>query len=141
MHPTNNLLEKTELLFKNVRSSVMEAAGALYECEQSKVWEEKYSTWSEFVEQGCGVSKGFAAKLLKSYKYYAVEGGYTTEELKDIDAEKLYLSIGLKGNTEEQLNKAQTLSRQEIKSELAVKDGKEHEHEFINICRICGVRN
>src|SRR3989304_5172172 len=105
---TTNLLEKTEALFKDIRSSVMVAAKALFAVEQEGLWKTKYTSWKEFVEQGCGISSGFASKLLKSYKYYVVEGGYTVEQIANIDAEKLYLSISLLGNTEEQLNKAQT---------------------------------
>ncbi len=135
------LLEKTELAFKGVRKSMLEAAKYLHECKETEVWTQKYSSFGEFVESGLGISQSAASKLIKAYSYWVLEVKATHADLVDIPTENLYLAIGLKGNDETKLEKARLLTRTELKEELAVKEnGEEHDHEWIEICIRCHKR-
>lgn len=141
MTPQTTILKDCSDCFSKARLNLMEGARLLYQIQEEKLYEGRFSSFGEYVEQELKVSQSFAAKLCKAYHFYAIEGGYSIKELQGIDSEKLYLSMNLPGNTEEKLEKAKLLSRSEIKSELNVKEGKECEHiTKITICASCHSR-
>lgn len=133
-------LESAIACFQGVRTKISEGMKHLYDIAESKLWDNgQYSSFGEFVEEGCGISESLASKLLKIYKHYAVEGGIEYARLSNTDSEKLYLAIGLPGTPEEKLNRAEMLTRRDIKDSLAVKDGVECTHDtLIQICAHCG---
>lgn len=138
--PQARVLEDAANCFKSARRNLIEGAARLYHISTDSLWEGSYSSLGEFVEQECQISAGYASKLIKAYDYYIVKGGLSPRNLATTDPEKLYLAISLPGKPADQALKAETWTRQEIKAELAVKDGKEHEHEPITICRVCNKR-
>lgn len=136
-----NLLEKTEQLFHSARVSYLEAVAHLYKVQQTDAWKEKYDTWGEFVES-LGVSQSGASKMLTTYKHFVIEGAVSHAKLATVDLEKLYLATSLEGTPTEQLIKAETLSRSEIKAQRSFEEsGHECEHpEEIRICKDCNKR-
>lgn len=133
-----NLLDETITIFQTIRSGVVLAMQKLYQVKEEGAWEGKYSSFGEFVEEGLGISQGFASKLLTVNKHYLLEGAVSPEQITGIDYEKLYMASKLGGRVEEQLAKAKTLSRSELKLEKGDED--QHAHEPITICRHCSVR-
>lgn len=132
------LLEQTREAFANVRSSVVVAMQKLYEVQQEDAWKEVSGSFSEYVQSELGVSQGFASKLLTVNRHYLVEAGYSPENIAGIDYECLYLAAKTEGTPEEQLAKARTLTRRELKEER--NEEEQHEHEPISICRKCSLR-
>lgn len=137
MTPTLTVLNECKELFQKARGSVVEAMPLLYKIASENLWEEKYSSFGEFCDD-CGISRSQAGRLVKVYSAYIIEGGLKPREIRAVDADKLYLALGLPGSTESRLNKATTLSRGELKEELATKEnGDEHDCEAIKCCRVC----
>ena len=135
-----NLLEKTEQLFHSARVSLIEAASCLYKCIETDAWKDKFDTQGEFVES-LGLSQSGASKMLTAYKHFVIEGAVSHAKLASVDLEKLYLATSLTGTPSQQLVKAETLSRSEIRSQRIFEDtGSEHDHDPITICKICHQR-
>lgn len=141
MTPQTTILKDCADCFSKARQNLMEGAKLLYQIQEHKLFEGRFDSFGEYVEQELQISQSFAAKLCKAFHFYAIEGGYSIKELQGIDSEKLYLSMNLPGNTEEKLEKAKLLSRSEIKAELGVREGRECEHlTKITICANCHLR-
>jgi len=116
--------------FKDVRKSIYEAAKYLCAARDDKSWEGRFSSFSEFVEDpdGCNISAGFASKLTQAYGYYVLDHGFAPEKLLGIDYERAYLSTKLDGDPEENLAKARTLTRGELRAEREEKSPCLHEN-------------
>lgn len=122
-------------LFKSARGSVVEAMPLLHQIQKENLWESRYSSFGEFLDE-CGISRSQASRLLKVFEHYS-----GVSQLNSVDPERLYLALKLPGTPEEHFEKAKALSRNELKSEAAVhEDGSEHEHVPVTICKVCGVR-
>lgn len=139
---TKNILTATAECFTNARRNVYEGAKLLYQINEEKLWESEYDSFNAFLEQDCQISAGYASKLIQSWKFYVVEGGLSQAKLSHVDAEKLYLALKLPtGSPEKRLTQALTLSRQELRAELAEdENGNEHTCEPLTICKICNKR-
>jgi len=140
MTPSTIVLTDTANCFKMARRALLDGAHGLRDIQALKLWEGTYNSFGEYVEQECQISQSYASKLIKTYEHYIINGGVSHATLEGTDVEKLYLAISLTGTTHEQAVKAETLTRQEIKAELAVKDGVEHECVPISICKTCSKR-
>ena len=135
----NEIIEKTIGCFKDARQRVAEGMQYLYEINKSDIWDNgQYSSFTDFVESGCGISRGFASRLLSIYQHYVIEGKVSQGNLFDIDAQKLYLAIKLPGSPSNQLIKADTLTRRELQDELASDEFGDctHEHTY-TLCSRC----
>jgi len=137
-----NILEETAACFTAARKNLIQGASQLYKISQEKLWDNgQYSSFSEYLNGECQISDSFASKLITVYTHYVVTGGVSQIKLESVDYEKLYLAAKLPGSVEEQAVKAETLSRSEIKDELASKDGVDCPHtNLIQICAHCGKR-
>ena len=133
-----NLLEQTKEAFERVRFSVVGAMVALAKVKAEDAWSEVAQSWGEYVEGELGISQSFASKLLSVHSHYISEGAVSPEKLIGIDYERLYLSAKTGGTIEEQIEKARTLTRSELKAERGEAD--QHEHQPITICKVCQVR-
>ena len=132
------LLEQTREAFANVRGSIVYAMQKLYAIHETGEWKQREDdTWGGYVEQELGISQGFASKLLTVNKHYLL-GGIPAESLEGIDYEKLYLAAKTEGTPEEQVAKARTLTRRELKEEK--NDEEPHEHIPVSICKTCSLR-
>lgn len=144
IHPSHvDALKKAEECFSDVRQRIAEGMKLLHQISTNELWKDGgYSSFNEYVEQGCGISAGFASKLVKVYQHYVIEGGVSQRNLQQVDAEKLYLAVGLVDDIQNKLVKAETWTRQEIRDELASKDGVDCDHNcpHITICSKCHAR-
>lgn len=144
------LLKNGADCFNAARKNLYAGAAILYEIEQTKAWEGSYSSFTEYVEQQCQLSKGFASKLLQSWKFYVVDRGVSHAKLEGVDAEKLYLSTKLPQETltgirspDDMLLIAREWSREDLRAELSTHDGKECDHpedKRVILCGCCGKR-
>jgi len=116
----------------------------LYRLQETRHWESRFSSWNEFVESsdGLGKSAGWASKQLAVHKHYIIEGKVSHAKLENIDNERLYLAIKLPMSPEEQVIRAETWGRSEIKAELASNGGADcsHDCEHVTICTRCHAR-
>lgn len=129
------LITETKVLLKAVRGSLIKVAQNLYLIRESL---DKDTPWGLFLEDNFGMSEGFASKLLTVNRIYLIEGGVEPEKLEGVDMEKLYLARNLPGNTELKIEKARSLTRRSLKEEK--NEEEPHEHELIQICKICSMR-
>jgi len=137
MTPALTILDETKKAFANYRESTIEAAACLYDVHTGEAWKEVAETWGTYVEQELGVSQSFASKLLTVYRHFCIEGNIPKKQLNGLDYEKAYLSAKLTGTVEEQLAKARSLTRGELK--LEKNDEKPHTGQFGEYCNICWV--
>lgn len=133
-----NLLEETKEIFNTLRSGVVVAMQKLHRVKEEGVWDQVASSWGEYVESELGISQGFSSKLLSVNEHYLLSGAVSPEQITGIDYEKLYMARSLPGTIEEQLSKAKTLTRRELKEEK--NDDTPCTHEEIRICKHCGIR-
>lgn len=132
------LLDQTKEAFANVRNSVVVAMQYLYAVREEGAWKEVASSFSEYVEGELNISQSFASKLLAVNQHYLIEAGVSPENIAGIDYECLYLAAKTEGSLEEQIEKARTLTRRELKEER--NDIEPHDHEPISICKVCSLR-
>lgn len=137
---TDNLLTLTKTAFAKARGSVVEAMQYLWLVKEEEAWKEVSPTWSDYVSSELDISQGFASRLLGNNQHYLIEGGMTPEDLVGIDHEKLSMARNLPGTPEEQVAKARTLTRRELKEEKNDAEATPHEHEPISICKVCSLR-
>ena len=135
MNTDAELLLDTRDSFRDVKSSIVRAMRNLYEVHERGSWATVATSWSEYVESDLGISQGFASKLLSVNRHYLVEGGFYPENIEGIDYEKLYLAAKSGGTVEEQIAKARTLTRAELKQTNA--EEKPHEPSFGEYCSVC----
>lgn len=125
-------------LFKEAKNRVAEGMPLLHRIFKEGLWASQYSSFGEFADD-LGISRSYASRLITVWEHYAIQGGVS--QLNEVDPDRLYLAMSLDGTSEEQLEKARLLTREELKSEKSMKgDGSEHSHEPITICKICGKR-
>lgn len=139
-----NELDATIFLVKlSDRASAM-SRELLWRIQESKAWESRFSSWNEFVESsdGLGKSASWASKQITVHKHYVIDGKVSHAKLENIDNERLYLAIKLPMSPEEQVVRAETWGRSEIKAELASKGGADcsHDCEHVTICTRCHSR-
>jgi hypothetical protein len=134
---TKVLMNECVEAFRGVRRSVWDAARLLYQVRDEHAATGQTEAFSVFVEDQCGISRGFASKLLSAYEHFVIKGDVSPEKLAGIDYEKAYMAIKLPGTPEKQLSQALTLSRAELRQER--EEVGDHEHAWI--CRICGIKH
>lgn len=133
-----NLLQETKEIFNTLRSGVVVAMQKLHQVKEEGIWMQVAGSWGEYVESELGISQGFSSKLLSVNEHYLITNDISPEKLSGIDYEKLYMARLLPGNVDEQLEKARTLTRRELREEK--NDEEPHEHESISICKHCNIR-
>ncbi len=134
-----NLLQETKDAFSKLKGSVVEAMQLLYKVRESGEWQSVSETWTDYVRDELDISQGFASRLISVNNHYLIEGGLSPENIEGIDHERLYIAAQTDGSVEEQLAKARTLTRRELKEER-VEGGHVHGTEIIQIYKCCGMR-
>lgn len=138
-----NLLDQCITSFQRVRGSMVSAMMDLAAVFAAKAWEEKYSSFGEFVENGLQISQSSASKMLKVHQAYLLSGTTKPEALEGIDLEKAYLAIPLlkDQSPREVLEQAKLLSRQELKETVHEAQNGPHTHQFderrYGKCSVC----
>lgn len=130
------VVKETHEILKSVRKNVVTLMQNLYFLREN--YDDADQTFGSYVEEEFGLSQSYASKLCTVAEHYLIKGGVKPAELEQIDYERLYLSAKTGGTVEQQLAKATTLTRSELKAER--NDDDPHEHEAIKICRICQIR-
>lgn len=112
----------------------------LWKVQQEGLWEDRYSSWGEFVESPAGLNKSqtWASKHINIHEHYTLKGGISPEKLEGVATESLYIAKELPGTVEEQVAMARTLSRKELR-DTKVDGGHEHT-EAVRIWKCCGMR-
>lgn len=138
---SQDILGECAEAFKLARKGVYSGAALLYRIEQENLWEGRFSSFSDYVESELQISKGFASKLLQSWKFYVITNGVSPRNLEGVGEEKLYLALKIPGTAEEKLVRAREWTRRELQDEAASKDGVDCEHpDTILICATCSKR-
>lgn len=135
---SDNLLVLTKKAFSSARKSMVQAMQYLHAVYEEDAWKEVSTTWGEYLDTELGIAQSQASKLLSVHKYYLLEGELEPDEIAGVDYEKLNAARSLPGTPEENLAKAKTLSRRELKEER--NDTEETPHEHIPCCAICRIR-
>ena len=133
------LVEQTKELLHAVRGSLIHVGANLYQIKTSEEWKQYETTWGAFCEGTLQISQSQASKLLSIHEHFVLKGGMDTKELEGVDYEKLNTARSLSGSPQEQLAKAKTLSRSELREEK-VDDGHIHSGEIVQIHKCCGMR-
>jgi hypothetical protein len=139
MTPTLELISQTKELLHAVRGSLIHVARNLHIIRESNEWQGHASSWSEFCESILEIPQSQASKLLGIHQHYIIDGGKDIEDLIGLDYEKAYSARKLPGTVDEQLAKARTLSRTELKHEANDAEVIPHAFEEVCYCRVCGL--
>jgi len=134
---------------KIVGLGAMSMGRELLECHDNKHWQElEYNSFPEFLASPeINISKGWASKLINTYRVWKVELEVAEERLAEIDVEALYLTTKVvnQANKEQWLENAKSLSRSDLKAELVDdKAGETHDcwedtvYELLTKCAVCG---
>lgn len=94
-----------------------------------------YETFEEYLgTPEISLSRGYTYKLIKNYELWVQKYRVSLAKLNKIDTEKLYLTgmVATKDNYEEWLERADKLSRSDIKALI-----KGEEYEYKVICPKC----
>lgn len=142
MQTVVNVLEQAATFFQNARRSLIAGAELLYKIRQGNLWEGQYSSFAEYVEDECQISRGQASKLLTVYEHFVITHGVSQRNLEGADMEKLYLATSLEVEPEQALIRAKTLTRQELRDELSSGPQGDcaHDCEHFTLCGRCNRR-
>jgi len=69
----STILETTANLFRAAQIAIFEASSNLYRIKAENLWEGQFSSFGEYVENECGISQSFAAKLCKVYEHFVLK--------------------------------------------------------------------
>ena len=130
------VIEQTKALWTQGRKVMIQVAYNLQVIKNSEAWKE-YETFPKFCEEVLDIRQSTTSKLLTIAQYFLRE--YTPDQIGPTDYESLYAATMLPGTVEENLAKAKTLTRRELREEL--NDSEPHTHEWIEICKHCSIRN
>ena len=122
MKELTGILERGAMFFTQARKNLLAGAAILHKISEEKLWEGTYSSFSEYLQEACQISDSLASKLIRVYTYFVLEGKVPQRKIEGVDLEKLYLAIHLPVPIAKQLASASTLSRSELKQELAEKN-------------------
>lgn len=126
------LIQETRDLWNQGRKVMIQVAFNLSKIRESDAWGD-FKTFPQFCENELGISQSQTSKLLTVAEYFLRE--YTPEQIGPCDYEALYMAAKLPGTVEENLAKAKTLKRSELRAvreEIAP-----CEHSFKRFCEYC----
>ncbi len=126
--------------FTQARTSIADAIQSLWEVKQTVAWKSRFTSWTEFCEDGLKINHSTASQYLSVYEHYIEKGKLTVNRLREADMAKLYKALQTKGTPEEQYSRALTLSRAELRDAANEEAGHEHKPETITVCAVCGKR-
>lgn len=131
---TQTLIEETRQLWNQGKKVMIQVAWNLHHIQKSGEWQ-GYDTFPKFCEGEMDIRQSTTSKLLAIANYFLRE--YTPEQIGDCDYERLYQATMLPGTVDENLAKAKTLTRTELRQEL--NESEVHTGEFIEVCKHCYV--
>ena len=110
----DDVVQETKTLWNTGKKVMVQVAYNLSKIRESNVWAE-FKTFPQYCEEELGIGQSQTSKLLTIADYYLEK--FTPEQIGPTDYEALYLSAKLPGSVEENLAKAQTLKRSELRLE------------------------
>jgi len=143
--------DQTLELEEGVRTVYMLLAERLYNIKNDRLYEPAWSSWYEFTMEFKDLSPASISKLISVYELFVLQYGFKQKELAKAGGwTKLYnimKRIHSKADAENWLEKAETLSRQDLEKELVIaKTGIEmsecgHTDTYlVRVCRGCGLK-
>ena len=134
---TNPILQECASYFVSMRKNLILGAELLYKIREEELWKGTYNNFSEYIVDEIKMDTGRISKILSSYEHFVVKNGIVPAQMVDATEENLYLATKMTGSAEEQLAKALTLTRSELRQQTAYeKNGEEHSCNFK--CTVCG---
>lgn len=133
---TQDLIAHTRELWNTGKKVMIQVAWNLAQIQKSDAWK-NFKTFPQFCEDELGIGQSQTSKLLTIADYYLEK--YSPEEIGPTDYEALYMATRLPGSVEENLAKAKTLKRSELK-QTAVTEGHVHSGKIVQIHACCGMR-
>ena len=134
------LLDKARKLTETLKRSVIALAGVLYRINEENAYKANFDSFTAYVEDDLGLNRGFASKLLTIHEHYVLGGGVAPSQLQEVGHERLYMAIKLPGTPKEQLSKALTLTKGELRTEVRDPNDTCAHEQTITICSKCGRR-
>lgn len=142
MRPADYLRDTIDLV-KQIETRFLELGARLYTIKTKELWKASYDSYQEYLDTA-KVSPSQASVLAKIHQYYVVEGKISPKKLAQVGYSNLYEAIPLieSEGVEGALNKAGTLTRDEIKDEVREERHGSHPHkvgkERWGSCETCG---
>lgn len=109
-----SLINETRELWNTGRKVMIQVAYNLSKIRESDAWQ-SHKTFPQFAEDEMGISQSQTSKLLTIADYYLEK--FSPEQIGPVDYESLYKAARLPGTVEENLAKAKTLKRSELRAE------------------------
>lgn len=128
------LIEETRNLWNQGKKVMIQIAWNLHQIQKSGEWE-GYDSFPKFCEAELDIRQSQTSKLLAIASYFL--GEYTPDQIGPVAYENLYMATMLPGSKEENLAKARTLTRTELKQEI--NESEPHTGEYIEVCKHCYV--
>lgn len=132
---TTGLLEETRELWNTGKKVMVQVAWNLFQLRELGDWKESSDTFPKFCDEQLGIKQSQTSKLLTIADYFLREK--TPEEIGAIDYELLYAAAKLPGTVDENLAKAKTLTRDDLKKEKA--EVAPHTPDWCTYCATCGL--
>lgn len=110
---TQDLIAHTRELWNTGKKVMIQVAWNLAQIQKSDAWK-GFKTFPQFCEDELGIGQSQTSKLLTIADYYLDK--YSPEEIGPTDYEALYMATRLPGSVEENLAKAKTLKRSELRT-------------------------
>ena len=135
-------LRETIDLVRQIETRFLELGARLFQIQTKELWKDSYETYNDFLETA-KISPGNASMLAAVHKTYHLEGGVSHAKLSKTGYSNLYAAIPLieKDGVEKAVEKAQLLTRGELKEEVRErKHGVCKHEEVIKICAHCHKR-
>lgn len=129
------LIEETRNLWNQGKKVMIQVAWNLYQIQKSGEWDQSYETFPKFCEAELDIRQSQTSKLLTVAEYFLKSK--SPEEIGPVAYESLYMATMLPGTVEENLAKARTLTRLELKQEL--NESEVHTGDYIEVCKHCYV--
>lgn len=126
------LIVETRELWNQGRKVMIQVAFNLSKIRESNAWA-AHKTFPQFCESELGISQSQTSKLLTIADYYLTT--FSPEKIGPVDYEALYLAAKLPGSVEENLAKAKTLKRSELRAER--EESAPCKHDFELFCKHC----
>lgn len=131
------LVETTRSLLTRGRELLVQVAYNLHTLRESGEWKETHETFPKYCQEVFELSQSTTSKYMAVVEYFSAK--FLPEDIGPVAIENLYMAAKLPGTPEENLSKAKTLNRSELRSE-SVDGGHVHSGETIEIHKCCGMR-
>lgn len=139
-------VKETLALRDQIEGAFLTLGERLDKIRVDSLWKGAYESWSEFLEE-MRISEATASKMILVFRTYVLEYKLPITRLQKAGWSNLYTAIPLlkAGNSiDEILEKAMTLRRADIQSEVREKEAGDHKHDWetykFRMCKVCKTR-